>query len=368
MKKYFKYLLIVVISLFSVNVEALAHKTVEIFPVGETATVTTETFEYTNFVYVPAAEGSKFGTMEFESVTNKTDKTIPLSINILMFDKNKKNIGFLTYCSLKDISGDYAQMKIKANASSEFSFNVTDTYFAGGSTAKDIAYLAVLDDNKYCQIGGYDKYAGQTIEEISHRNSPSQNNDNKSFDISKLNLGKWVPLTIIVSIIVIGGKVILGKLSSRNNGNGKRKSYVQKNNFNENDQTIDRANDNLELNVMGKENNSQDNNKERNVMGRKDYNNSELSNFSKDDIKEDMINLNYDVPIDNEFDNSNTNNFVNNDNLIEKDYFDNSNYINDSNDNNDNSNAFSNSNNINSNSSNSKNNEDGESDLAKFFK
>lgn len=306
MKKYLKICFIVVIAIMMVNVDAMQYKTVEIFPVSESATVTTETFTYTDFIYVPALEGRRYGTIDFKSITNKTDKTIPVSVNILMFDKNKKNIGFLTYCSEKDISGDYGQMKIKPNATSEFSINVSDTYFVEGKTAKDIGYLAVLDDNKYCHIGGYTNYAGMTIEEISKRNSVYQ--DNEKIDVSKINIKKIVSTTITIIVLLIIGRICIRLFLKFKD---KKREDILIKNTNSNDVQI---------------NNNSDS--------------GERINFIKEEIEENMVDLNYynsslDSSVQNMENNTSSTNMNNN---------------------------------INSNVNNKPNNKDGESDLAKFFR
>lgn len=189
------------------NVQAIQYKTAEIFPANEPTSVFSETFDYTNFSFVPAKAGSKYGTVNFESITNKTEKSIPVSINLLMFNSSKKNIGYITYCSTKDISSDYSQMKIKANATTPFSITVSDTYFAGGYSAKDIAYFAVLDDNKYCQIGGYDKYKGMTIEEISNMNYHGVS-ESVLPSSAKFNISKFIRTVILILVLVIGGKYL----------------------------------------------------------------------------------------------------------------------------------------------------------------
>lgn len=208
MKRILKAILLFILSLTCIDTYAMQYKTVEIFTSDEKATVVTDTFTYTNFIYVPAKAGSKYGTIEFEEITNNTEKLIPVSINLLMFDKNKKNIGFITYCSTKDISSDYSQMKIKANAKSPFSITVTDTYFVDGYSAKDISYLAVLDENEYCYIGGYDKYKGLTIEQISDGVVASNLDDKgkEQFNIDSLfNKYDFTKLlsNIVISIVVL---------------------------------------------------------------------------------------------------------------------------------------------------------------------
>ena len=42
---------------------------------------------------------------------------IPISIDILMFDSSQKNIGFITYCSEKDLDTDYSGAVIRQKES-----------------------------------------------------------------------------------------------------------------------------------------------------------------------------------------------------------------------------------------------------------
>jgi len=150
-------------------VNAETFETGALISTNTVATVTTETFKY-DFIGVPVLNDKGLSTINFSNITNLTNSKVPVSINVLLFDSEKKNIGFLTYCSEKDISSDYSKFYLNAGASTSYYINVVSRYFVEGKTNNDVSYMAVLDDNKYCHIGGYSKYAGLTIEQINSGN------------------------------------------------------------------------------------------------------------------------------------------------------------------------------------------------------
>ena len=149
-----------------------------LIPVDTVATVNTEKFLYQDFVYNSQIDGNGNSLISFGSIHNNTISKSSISINILLFGADKKNIGFLTYCSAKDISSNYAGFKLSGNQSHDFSIVVTSKYFVSGKSTKDVSYIAVMDENKYCQIGGYDNYKNLTIEEITNMDNPTQKESN----------------------------------------------------------------------------------------------------------------------------------------------------------------------------------------------
>lgn len=171
MRKKIYYLLLVVMVFFivvaSVNVvNAEDYKVNTLIPVNTPASVETDKFDYKNLVYDTNVDAKGNATIKFEGIQNNTLSKTAISINVLLFDEQQKNIGFLTYCTDKDIESENAGFKIRANQIVPFSINVTSRYFVEGKAPKDVRYIAVRDENKYCQIGGYDNYNGLTIDEI----------------------------------------------------------------------------------------------------------------------------------------------------------------------------------------------------------
>ena len=145
---------------------ARQYQITEPIPITDSATIETDLFTYTEFHYISKVEGKEYGRFVFDSITNKGTKSVPVSIDILLFDASQKNIGFVAYCTDEDVESDYAHKKLAAGTSMPFSINVSKRYLIEDKTSEDVAYFAVLDENEYCHVGGKDKYAGLTLTEI----------------------------------------------------------------------------------------------------------------------------------------------------------------------------------------------------------
>lgn len=211
MKRIIKLWILVVVVTFCLPVFAASHTTGELIPVNESATVDTDMFTYTDIAFVPKIEGKEYGKFTFKNVTNKTTNKVPISIDILLFDANRLNIGYVAYCTEEDISGDYAQKKLGAGASSPLSFNAGERYFIEEKGPQDVAYYAVLDDNPYCHVGGKDKYEGLTIEEILKGGITTKTEEDPSIEeISKLLEGGYIMVFLIMGVGVIVAFVIQG--------------------------------------------------------------------------------------------------------------------------------------------------------------
>ena len=214
MRKKIYYLLFIVISFFCVmNVYAEDYKLNTLIPVNTTASVETDKFDYKNFVYDTNVDAKGNATLKFEGIQNNTLSKTAVSINVLLFDENQKNIGFLTYCTDKDVSSDNSGFKIRANQVVPFTINVTKRYFVEGKEPKDVRYIAVRDENRYCQIGGYSNYKDLTLEEII--NGKEEKKEGFSFpDLSSvINTTLIIVLFIIIAIIGI----IFGLMKFLNN-------------------------------------------------------------------------------------------------------------------------------------------------------
>ena len=159
-------LLVIFIVFMTIDVYANDYSTLQLIPVDTTASVNTETFYYQDMVFSSSVNEKGNGIIRFGGIKNHLNKTVPVSINLLLFDQDKKNIGFLTYCSTKDIESDYAKYEIKSLQSVGFAINVTTRYYVRDKGVLDTKYVAVFDENKYCHIGGYSKYEGLTLKEI----------------------------------------------------------------------------------------------------------------------------------------------------------------------------------------------------------
>ena len=215
MKKVFNTLLFSFLAFVMViNVNAQEYEKNQLIPVNTSATVHTEKFDYRDFVYSSGVDNKGNANVTFGGIQNNTLSKTPVSINMLLFDENKKNIGFLTYCTDKDVSSNYAGLKIQANQTISFNIKVTSRYFIENKTPANVKFVAVMDENKYCQIGGYDKYAGLTIEQITNGDRSSTNGGsnlrlpNISFLFNTGFLIIAVVAIIIITILVVYGTIL----------------------------------------------------------------------------------------------------------------------------------------------------------------
>ncbi len=205
-KRVFYFISLIILLLMCYPVEAAEYETGQLILVGDTATVKTEKFIYNDFVYQSTIDTSGNGKVTFGSINNNMVTSSFVSIDLLLFDASKKNIGFLTYCSDKDINSDNEGFKLAGGQSSPFSIFVGRKYFGDNKSSADVKYVAVLDDNSYCKIGGYDKYLGKSVDEIVNE---ANNVVIKQKTGNNLFL-KYVRNSKITTYVVVGGLIIFG--------------------------------------------------------------------------------------------------------------------------------------------------------------
>ena len=211
-----KFILLVILLLTPIMVYAEEYDVKTLIPVDTKVTVKTEKFDYNNFIYNSSVDSKGNSLITFESIKNNTVTKKPVSINILLFGEDQKNIGFLTYCTNKDLDSNYADFELVGNASAPFSINVVSKYFVEGKTTKDVKYISVLDENKYCQVGGYDKYSELTLDQIVNGVVTKEDkNDIHKYIVKLQESGMMmyiimglVGLAILVIIMMIIGSII----------------------------------------------------------------------------------------------------------------------------------------------------------------
>ena len=147
----------------------------QLIPINKHANVETDHFIYKDFYYNDnemQRESLHSNHIIFKEIVNKTKDTLPVSISVGFFDKDKKNIGTLNYCGTKeDIT--FAAKEIGPEATVPYSMVVMKTDLIDKKDLKDIVYIAVLGENRTCSTGKVSENSGRTAEEIkavrSHR-------------------------------------------------------------------------------------------------------------------------------------------------------------------------------------------------------
>lgn len=220
MKNKIVFFLAVIVSFFTINVNAEELNT--LYPVDSVISIQTKNFSYSGMKFNSGVKDRNgYPVISFGSITNnsKSTKPIPISIDILMFDSSQKNIGFITYCSEKDLDTDYSGAVIRQKESLPFNLSIVNKYFVKEKSYSDVAYFSVLDDNEYCKVGAYDKYEGLTYEEI--KNGITKNEKSPADKINDLifSLGAGVGfigvfIFILLFVYIIYG-VILNALYKR---------------------------------------------------------------------------------------------------------------------------------------------------------
>ena len=198
--KKIRLLLLGVFVFFVLLCPVYAEELNTLISVDKEASFQTEKFDYNGMVY-HSTTGDKT-TISFASVKNKTKSKNPVTISILLFDANEKNIGFIAYCSDRDYVNESKKgFKLNGEEAQSYSIDVTKRYFVEGKEPKNVSYVAVLDDNRYCHVGGYTNYAGLTMDEINEEHTPSTKNP--IVDFVEKYLGDQVFMFYAIFILVV---------------------------------------------------------------------------------------------------------------------------------------------------------------------
>ena len=164
--------IIILISFLSLPVYAEDYDLYQLIPINKHANVETDHFIYKDFYYNDnemQRESLHNNHIIFKEIINKSDEVLPVTISIGFFDKDKKNIGTLNYCGTKeDIT--FAAKEIGPEATIPYSMVVMKTDLLDKKDLKDIAYIAVLGENRTCSTGKVAENGGRTVEEIREGN------------------------------------------------------------------------------------------------------------------------------------------------------------------------------------------------------
>ena len=222
------------LQLLIIPVWARDYKVLEYIPVDNEANVYTDKFDYKNFVFSSEVNDKGDHLLKFETIHNNNRSTSAVSINLLIFDADKNNIGLLSYCSDKDNASKNSGFKIVGGNSVPFEIIIDSSYFVSGKSMNEAYYVAVLDDNKYCKIEDNNKYAGLSLEDIV---STINDSDDSSFFSSIGDLFSDVYLltilliTIVVLIVLAGLGFLFNNLYRKMYGKSTILAYIPIVNF-----------------------------------------------------------------------------------------------------------------------------------------
>ena len=170
MKKIVKIIILIgIIELGIDSVQAANYNIKELIPVNTETTIVTDHFSYRDFYYDGNkldGDTSKNNYVIFKSIKNISKEELPVTISIGLFDKNKKNIGTINYCSTSDKKSVVAGSKLKPEEEIPYAIEINKKSLQDGKKVKDIKYISILNENKNCRIDGSQDYVGQKIEEI----------------------------------------------------------------------------------------------------------------------------------------------------------------------------------------------------------
>ena len=169
MKRIIMFITILVITLVSQNVYAANYNIKELIPVNAHTTIGTNNFRYIDFYYNDnemEADGLRNNFIIFSKIKNVSDKKKAVTVSIGLFDKDKKNIGTINYCSSKDKTSVVAGTELNPDEEKSYVIEVNKKYLADKKTVKDIEYISILNDNPNCTTGSSLDFVGQTVDEI----------------------------------------------------------------------------------------------------------------------------------------------------------------------------------------------------------
>lgn len=169
MKRIIMFITILVITLVSQNVYAANYNIKELIPVNAHTTIGTNNFRYIDFYYNDnemEADGLKNNFIIFSKIKNVSDEKKAVTVSIGLFDKDKKNIGTINYCSSKDKTSVVAGTELNPDEEKSYVIEVNKKYLADKKTVKDIEYISILSDNPNCTTGSSLDFVGQTVDEI----------------------------------------------------------------------------------------------------------------------------------------------------------------------------------------------------------
>ena len=220
MKKKYIFIALLLYIFTCVNVYAgeLVNKNT-LVPANEPFNINTENFDYRNIKYYPNVVDSKYGAIDIDSIHNKTDKSKPISFNIMLFNKNKDFIGYVSYCSIKELDSKFAQTYLKPDAREAVTIPVDLKYLSAKYDKEDVAYLLFANDNIKCKITDKSIYAGLSLYGIeTGKPSPKYDKDsleNRVNRVINIGLPKFLLIFLVIAAIYTTILMVINALYNR---------------------------------------------------------------------------------------------------------------------------------------------------------
>ena len=221
MKRIIMFITILVITLVSQNVYATNYNIKELIPVNAHTTIGTNNFRYIDFYYNDnemEADGLKNNFIIFSKIKNVSDEKRAVTVSIGLFDKDKKNIGTINYCSSKDKTSVVAGTELNPDEEKSYVIEVNKKYLADKKTVKDIKYISILSDNPNCTTGSSLGFVGQTVDEIGQIKNTGLSDDAELFIKILTGIG-------IVAIIIFVYNFMFSTRYKNFNGEDVRQEY-----------------------------------------------------------------------------------------------------------------------------------------------
>ena len=221
MKKIIYSLSIFILSIIVLPVQAANYELRELIPVNTETTITTDNFSYRDFYYNNNEKENNY--IIFKSIKNISDKELPVSISVAFFDKDKKNIGIINYCSTKDETSVVSNTVLKSKEEKSFVIEVNKKILADKKAVKDIRYISVLSENINCNNNIILDSAGKKVDDIG-KTSPNIFREGK-VSLLLLSLG----FIAFVLIILFLYKFLFTTAYTNFNGDDIRQGYKKYN-------------------------------------------------------------------------------------------------------------------------------------------
>ena len=220
MKKNYIFITLLLYIFTCVNVYAgeVVNK-MTLVPANESFNINTDNFDYRNIKYYATVTDSNYGAIDIDSIHNKTDKSRPISFNIMLFNKNKDYIGYVSYCSIKELDSKFAQTYLKPDAREAVTIPVDLKYLSAKYDKEDVAYLVFANDNSDCKIIDKNKYAGLSLYGIE-TGKPSPKYDKNSLEnrvnrIINLGLPKFLLIFLVIAAIYTTVLMVINALYNK---------------------------------------------------------------------------------------------------------------------------------------------------------